>query len=67
MQSVFVILTKLMASKIYFCNEVFCNNFGRDGIHVMQLQFWSFLENSFCICFGGRATCFELKMSCFGK
>ena len=32
MQSVFVILTKLIASKSYYCKEVFCNNFGRDGI-----------------------------------
>ena len=31
MQSVFVILTKLIASKNYFCQEFFCNNFGRDG------------------------------------
>ena len=31
MQSVFVIITKLIASKHYFCKEVFCNNFGRDG------------------------------------
>ena len=32
MKSVFVIITKLIASKNYFCKEVFCNNFGRDGI-----------------------------------
>ena len=32
MQSVFVIITTLIASKIYFCKEVSCNNFGRDGI-----------------------------------
>ena len=31
MQSVFVIATKLIASKNYFCKEVFCNNFGCDG------------------------------------
>ena len=31
MQSVFVIITKLIASKNYFCKEVFCNNFVRDG------------------------------------
>ena len=31
MQSVFVIITKLIASKHYFCKEVFCNNFGRGG------------------------------------
>ena len=31
MQSVFVIITKLIASNKYFCKEVFCNNFGRDG------------------------------------
>ena len=32
MQCVFVTITKLTASKNYFCKEVFCNNFGRDGI-----------------------------------
>ena len=32
MQSVFVIVTKLIACKHYFCKEFFCNNFGRDGI-----------------------------------
>ena len=31
MQSVFVIITKLVASKKYFCKEVFCNDFGRVG------------------------------------
>ena len=31
MQSVFVIITKLIASKNYFCKEVICNNFGSDG------------------------------------
>ena len=31
MQSAFVIITKLIASKNYFFKEVFCNNFGRDG------------------------------------
>ena len=31
MQSAFVIITKLLASKNDFCKEVFCNNFGRDG------------------------------------
>ena len=30
MQSVFVIITKLIASNNYFCKEGFCNNFGRD-------------------------------------
>ena len=35
MQSVFVRITKLIASEIYFCKEVFCNNFGRDGtVHL---------------------------------
>ena len=34
MQRVFVIITKLIASKNYFCKEVFCNNFGRDGSDV---------------------------------
>ena len=39
MQSVFVIVTKLIASKNYFCKEVSCNNFGRDGtIEVSYLQ-----------------------------
>ena len=28
----FVIITKLIASKLYFCKEVFGNNFGRDGM-----------------------------------
>ena len=32
MESVFVIITKLIASKKYFCKMVFCNNFGRDGM-----------------------------------
>ena len=32
MQSDFVIITKIIASKNYFCKEVFCNDFGRDGI-----------------------------------
>ena len=36
MESVFVIITKLIASKNYFCKEVFCNNFGRDGILNFQ-------------------------------
>ena len=31
MHSVFVIITKVIASENYFCKEVFCNNFGRDG------------------------------------
>ena len=31
MQSVFVEITKLIASKHYFCKEFFCNNFGRGG------------------------------------
>ena len=33
MQNVFVIITKLIASNNYFCKEVFCNNFGRDGMY----------------------------------
>ena len=32
MQSVFVMITKLIASKTYFCKEVFCNKFGRDVV-----------------------------------
>ena len=32
MQSVFVTVTKLIDSNNYFCKEVFCNNFGRDGM-----------------------------------
>ena len=31
MQSVFVIITKLIASKNYFCKKFFCNSFGRVG------------------------------------
>ena len=31
MQSDFVIIAKLIASKNYICREFFCNNFGRDG------------------------------------
>ena len=31
MQSVFVIITKLIASKNDLCKEVVCNNVGRDG------------------------------------
>ena len=41
MQSVLAIITKLIASKNYFCKEVFCNNFGRDGSvlgnHIVRL------------------------------
>ena len=37
MQCVFVIITKLIASEHYFCKEVFCNNFGRDGMFVKSL------------------------------
>ena len=54
MQSVFVIITKLIASKNYFCKEFFCNNFGRDGIvsRVLFLEreitkFWGKLSE-FC-------------------
>ena len=32
MQSVFVTITKLIASKNHFFRRVFCNNFGRGGI-----------------------------------
>ena len=46
MQSVFVIITKLIASKNYFCKEVFCNNFGRDGIFI-------FLKSSKSTLLGG--------------
>ena len=38
MQSVFVIITKVIASKNYFCKEVFCNNFGRDGNVIVVFQ-----------------------------
>ena len=31
MQSVFVIITTLIASNNYFCKGFVCNNFGRDG------------------------------------
>ena len=41
MQSVFVTITKLIASKNYLCKEVtlevFCNKFGRDGIWVSAI------------------------------
>ena len=37
MQSVFVIITKLIASKKYFCKELFCNNFGRDGTVELEM------------------------------
>ena len=39
MQSVFAIITKLIASRNYFCKEVFCNNFGRDGIGLRKSSF----------------------------
>ena len=39
MQSAFVIITKLIASENYFYKEVFCNNFGRDGIFNFALLF----------------------------
>ena len=42
MQSVFVIVTKLVASKIYFCKEVFCNNFGCAG---NELHIWMDIWN----------------------
>ena len=38
MQSAFVIITKLIASKNYFCKEVFCNDFGRDGNRSVRLK-----------------------------
>ena len=39
MQTVFVIITKLIASENYFCKEVFCNNFGRDGSDKLTCPF----------------------------
>ena len=43
MQSVFAIVAKLIASINYFCKEVFCNNFGRDGtlrpLYVTDMMF----------------------------
>ena len=36
MQSVFVIITKIIASKSYLCKEVFCNKFGRDGSFLFK-------------------------------
>ena len=38
MQSVFVIITRLIASKIYLCKEFCCNNFGRNGSFSPNLQ-----------------------------
>ena len=43
MQSVFVIITKLIASKKYFCKEVFCNNFGRDGTQIFP-KHWCYVD-----------------------
>ena len=37
MQSVFVRITKLIASTNDFCREVFCNNFGRAGIFSWRM------------------------------
>ena len=50
MQSVFVLVTKLIASKNYFCKEVFCNNFGRVGKlefrgKVRREDFENFISN----------------------
>ena len=36
-----VIITKLIASEIYFCKEFLCNNFGRDGSLEKQCS-WRF-------------------------
>ena len=44
MQSVFVIITKMIASKNYFYKEVFCNNFGRDGNVQNGLVFFLFFS-----------------------
>ena len=38
MQSVFVIVTKFIASKNYFCIDAFCNYFGRDGMCDIHTQ-----------------------------
>ena len=48
MQSVFVIITKLIASKNYFCKEVFCNNFDRDGIPSVFSNFLMSFLVIFC-------------------
>ena len=37
MQNAYVIITKLIDSKKYFCKEFFCNYFGRDGIVETQI------------------------------
>ena len=41
MQSVFTIITKLIAAENYFGKEVSCNNFGRDGT---KPEFWKHLS-----------------------
>ena len=40
MQSVFVTITKLVASQNYFCKEGFGNDFGRDGRVIFRRDFW---------------------------
>ena len=47
MQSVFVIITKFIGSKHYFCKEFFCNNFGRDVIAIEFLSFFCMIFPSF--------------------
>ena len=34
MQCFFASITELIASRNYFCKEVFCSNFGRDGVQI---------------------------------
>ena len=64
MQCVFVIITKLIASKKYFCKEFFCKNFGRPlkdswapravrsrkRLHKNFLVRWSKLQSSSALC-----------------
>ena len=55
MQSVFVIVTKLIASKSYLCKEVFCKNFGRNGT-MNSMEGGVFLEHIWYVtvrAFGG--------------
>ena len=48
MPSVFVIITKLIASKNYFCKEFFCNNFVRDGMFLLGGGLWARAIGTIC-------------------
>ena len=68
MQSVFEIITKLIASKHYFCKEFFCNNFGRIGTGINSPN--NFIGRQFLlgklttkVCFGGWLKVTSLAIS----